>query len=110
MHEIIQGYREVNGETVTTYKRAVVNANILEVEAGTTGLCGGDSGYGGRTYIRIEDMGGTDITALPVADGGFIVHLGGDAELVTMIEALEFVVEVLKDEMGECRWEDPDDK
>ena len=98
MYEIIRGHREVNGVVVTTFKREVVNANILEVEAGTTGLCGGDSGYGCRTYIRIQNMGGTDIQALPIADGGVVVKLGGDAELVTIIEALEFVVKVLKEE------------
>jgi len=39
----------------------ISSANILRVASGTTGYCGGDSGAGGRTYIEIKDIGGTDI-------------------------------------------------
>lgn len=35
--------------TIDTYMRDVVSCNILEVEAGTTGYKGGDSGHGGIT-------------------------------------------------------------
>lgn len=101
MYEIRKDHRKVNGQTVTTYRREVSNANILEVEAGTNGLHGGDTGHGCRTYIRVEDLGGTDITVLPLREGGVVVHLGGDAELITMIRALEFITEVLKDQMEE---------
>ena len=44
-----------DGTEITTYTRDVVSANILQVEAGTTGYKGGDTGHGGRTYFRIED-------------------------------------------------------
>lgn len=49
-----------DGTELTTYTRDVVSANILEIEAGTTGYQGGDSGHGGRTYFRIEDAASTD--------------------------------------------------
>ena len=39
-----------DGTKITTYTRDVVSANVLQVEAGTTGYKGGDTGHGGRTY------------------------------------------------------------
>ncbi|MBA7603812.1 hypothetical protein ES703_10930 [subsurface metagenome] len=89
-------------ETVRVYEKDIVNANILRVAAGTTGLKGGDSGHGGRTYIEIEDKGNTDIKFKVINDGtgcfgSFLrIELGGDAELETIIEGLEFIVETLK--------------
>ena len=62
MYEIKENSRILkDGTELTTYTRDVVSANILEVEAGTTGYQGGDSGHGGRTYFRIEDAGSTDM-------------------------------------------------
>ncbi len=42
-----------DGTEITTYSRDVISCNILEVEAGTTGYCGGDTGHGSHTYFRI---------------------------------------------------------
>ena len=47
-----------DGIEITTYSREIDNANILSVEAGTTGYEGGDTGHGGRTYFKIENLGG----------------------------------------------------
>ena len=104
MYEIRQGTRTVAGQEITTYKREIVQANILEVEAGTNGYKGGDSGHGSRTYFSISDLGSTDIT-VNSWDGGLAVCLGGDCELDTIITALKFIVEVLEDqadEYGHC--------
>lgn len=93
-----------DGTEITTYSRDVYSANVLEVEAGTTGYKGGDTGHGGRTYFRIEDMGGTDIAVRPLGeydDEGFEVVLGGDCELETVIRALKFITKVLEDESTE---------
>ena len=58
MYEIKEKRRMLpDGTEITTYTRDVVSANILEVEAGTTGFMGGDTGHGGRTYFRIQDEG-----------------------------------------------------
>ena len=79
----------------------ITSANILEVEAGTTGHMGGDSGWGGRTYFKIRDLGSTDIkVGFTDKDGlystdGFYVELGGDCELDTMITALSCVINIL---------------
>ena len=105
MFEIKENRRILpDGTQITTYSRDVVSCNILEVEAGTTGYMGGDTGHGGRTYFRIEDTGGTDIQIHPLgryADEGFEVFLGGDCELETIIRALKFITRVLEEESKE---------
>ena len=63
MFAITEGTRRVYGKEITTYTREIYSANVLEVEAGTNGFQGGDSGHGSRTYIRIEDMGSTETWA-----------------------------------------------
>ncbi len=105
MFEIKENQRVLpDGTEITTYSRDIVSANILEVEAGTTGYKGGDSGHGGRTYFRIADAASTDIQVHPLgryADEGFEVFLGGDCELETMIRALKFIIKVLEEEAEE---------
>lgn len=79
--------------------------DILEVEAGTTGYCGSDTGHGGRTYFRIQDAACTDMEihsyTTRCGSNGFEVYLGGDCELETMIRALKFITKVLEDESKE---------
>lgn len=97
-----------DGTEITTYTRDVLSANVLEVEAGTNGYQGGDSGHGCRTYFRIQNAGSTDIEVHIMRDcfgdtGGFEVILGGDCELETIVRALKFITKVLEDEInGEC--------
>lgn len=50
-----------DGTKITTFTREVASANTIEVEVGTTGFKGGNANCGGRTYIRIKDLGGTDM-------------------------------------------------
>lgn len=106
MYEVKENRRTLHdGTEITTYTREVVSANILEVEAGTNGYQGGDTGHGGRTYFRIQDLGSTDIDVKPIITrygcDGFEVTLGGDCELETMIRALKFITKVLEDESKE---------
>ena len=68
MYEVASRTRKVNGVDVETWEREIIDANILSVEAGTNGYQGGDTGHGGRTYIRISDAGGTDINAMVLKD------------------------------------------
>jgi hypothetical protein len=89
------------GETeMRIYETTIQSANILRVAAGTTGLCGGDSGHGGRTRIELEDAGGTDME-FRVTDNGLVIELGGDSELSTVIEALEWAAKTLRKQMAE---------
>lgn len=78
------------------HTKEFISANILKAEAGTTGLCGGDSGHGGRTYFALEDLSGTDIS-FKVSEGRIEVKLGGDSELVTVTNALKFITEIFEE-------------
>lgn len=84
----------------------ITSCNILKVTVGTTGLMGGDTGHGGRTVFRLEDIGGTDMRCF--VDSGGRVHrfdegpeavtlvFGGDTELETFITALEYAAQTLR--------------
>lgn len=89
-----------DGTTITTHSQKISMANILEVEAGTNGYHGGDTGHGSRTYFRIEDLSSTDIRPrcyeTEYGNKGIEVTLGGDCELDSIVEALEFIVDTLK--------------
>ena len=94
----------IDGTHVKTYKREIVSANMLEVEVGTTGRMGGDSGHGGRTFFRIKNNGSTDMR-LSFCENGqnfksrdiddFVLTFGGDCELDTFCEALRIGYNVL---------------
>lgn len=112
--------RCIDGIRFDTEKKQIVSANIIEVEVGTTGHCGGDTGHGGRTLFRISDLASTDMRLSFHAQEGNIeigdlmmrglngtagfdleaesieIVFGGDCELDTFIEALEFALETLK--------------
>lgn len=85
---------------IKTYCGEEVSANILEVEAGTTGYKGGDSGNGCRAYFRIENLASSDLRVnayeKDFGSMGVEVTTGGDTELYTLIEALKFIVNVLE--------------
>lgn len=87
--------RVIDGHEVTTWECDIVSANILEVEAGTNGYCGGDSGSGCRTYFRIKDCGSTDMRVNRTRDS-FSVVLGGDCELDTIKDALRWILSILE--------------
>lgn len=95
-----------DGTKLNTYTADIFSLNSLEVEAGTTGYMGGDSGHGGRTYFRIQDTGCTDIEVNSFIDEhdccGFEVILGGDSELETTIRALKFIANVLEGKIKEA--------
>ena len=107
MYEVIEKRKLLpDGTEISTYTREVISANILEVEAGTTGYRGGDTGHGGRTYFRIKDAACTDMDIHVMRDRfgdaeGFEVMLGGDCELETIIRALKFITKVLEEEAQE---------
>lgn len=106
MKNIRKSTKTIRGVKVNTLKKIIENFNILEVEVGTTGFCGGDTmGGGGRTYFSIKDLASTDITVDILNDkfhseaAGVAIKFGGDSELETFIEALEFAVKELKDKI-----------
>lgn len=101
MYEIKENKRIVRGKRITTFSRKT-ESGYLEVEAGTNGYCGGDSGHGGTTYFRIlpDECGPLDIhfkVLQPDDMSGIEVCAGGDWELKDLITSLEFILQALKD-------------
>ena len=110
--------KQVDGIAVKTAADEIVDFNILTVEAGTNGKQGGDAGHGCRTYLCIKNDActymkcRTSIHRIDVDADGLCHHhddttdhgqvdeieimLGGDSELDTFIEALEFAVDTLR--------------
>jgi hypothetical protein len=101
----------IDGIQLDSYKTEIVSCNILEVEVGTTGHMGGDTGHGGRTYFRISDLASTDMRCkvsgysyeekdylyTEIEDASSIeISFGGDCELDTFCEALRIGYDVLK--------------
>lgn len=94
----------VDGTHIDTFKKEIVSANILEVEVGTTGYMGGDTGHGGRTFFRIKDLASTDMRLAFRDNGKYFksrylndleLTFGGDCELDTFCEALRIGYNVL---------------
>ena len=55
MSDLEMGTHFVNGVKIQTWKTTIFECNIFDVEAGTNGYHSGDTGHGGRMYIKIED-------------------------------------------------------
>lgn len=98
----------IDGIDVITHLEDFDDCNRIQVEVGTTGMQGGDTGHGGRTYFRIEDLASTDMRCRVRANGEAYdfsqvcgtsqieIIFGGDSELVTFIEALELAADTLR--------------
>lgn len=92
----------IDGIQVPTDFLEIVDCNVIRVEVGTTGARGGDTGHGGRTYFAIHNEASTDMRVR--VDGGewngadrsLEIAFGGDSEMDTFIQALEYAVEALK--------------
>lgn len=97
-----QGSITVDGISINTLELTITSANTLAVTVGTTGYRGGDTGHGGRTYLKLEDRGSTDLMTRIDNAGEFSgislleLRLGGDCELSTFIAALAFAARALK--------------
>lgn len=94
----------IDGIKVPTMTTEFVNANCLEIQVGTTGKMGGDTGHGGRTYLRIENTAGSDLRSRIVANeehhdfdhtNRIEIILGGDSELDTFFECMQFAAAML---------------
>ena len=91
---------------VTLYRKTFTRACIMTVEAGSSGLSGGDSGHGGRAVLRLYNGGGAadfrvqvDFQEIPDADKLEII-VGGDHEILNLVESLEFAAKVLRAQIG----------
>jgi len=117
---------KIDGHEVPVVEKEIFNANIIKVRVGTNGYKGGDSGHGSRTVFSIENLASTDMNISFHSGGNFLgfieagdfsiknramhgcdietdyieIEFGGDAELDTFIQALEFAVETLKKQVN----------
>ena len=94
---------------LATIKQEIVSLCILEVEAGSNCPQGGDSGHGGRTYLRLSDQASTDMRLRFTPNDGSQISqtgwmpvrevelmFGGDAERECLVHALRRVLEALR--------------
>ena len=107
MFAIEEGLKKINGETVETFCREVVETNTgLLVEAGTTGYKGGCCrDTGGRTFIGIVcECGDFHFGPVKNDDGQIIgveIACCGDDGLNAIMKALEFAHEAINDQRCE---------
>ena len=114
MEDMKRNISRIDREFIKTVRTEMVNCNILEVETGTNGYHGGDSGHGGRALLRLSDAASTDMRCLISGEiAGYSqtyevyfshvdsveIVVGGDAEIGTLIDSLEFVVKNLKEQI-----------
>lgn len=98
---VVNGYVIIDGEEIPTVTRKITSANVISVTVGTNGYQGGDSGHGCRTFFRLKDESSTDmscrLSGKSCGDTGQVeITLGGDCELETFIQALEFAADELR--------------
>jgi len=74
--------------------KTFIDACILNVKVGTNGYHGGDAGHGAKTYFEFQ-LDGSEIE-VDKSTGKVVIKLGGDAELRTMIQGLEFAAKSLE--------------
>lgn len=107
MYEIKRNKRIVAGTEIETWQREVNGPyNVLSVEAGTNGIY--MSNDSGRTYICIKDLFGSLIEKNEELDKeggneGIEIEFCGGSELYTVVESLEFVIKVLKEQIEEAK-------
>ena len=99
----------IDGISIPVETLGIYDLNVMQVTAGTNGHQGGDTGHGGRTYFSLA-CDATDMRVKVIekyrgacyetedADTVEIVF-GGDAELDTFIQALEFTLQTLKEQL-----------
>lgn len=99
MHAIKENHRNIDGKQITTYTRE--NVHSVQIEAGTTNGSWGDST---TTYLRLDPGENSPMnfevkltnykyTVMPKVE----VFAFGDWERDTLITAMEFMLQVLKD-------------
>lgn len=105
LYESVSAYKTrlkvVDCEPVRIFEAEINGCNNIRVAVGTTGKRGGDSGYGGRTFLKITDLAATvgavtvnQNIAAPFRD--LEIMLEGDSELETFLIALKFAVNRLE--------------
>jgi hypothetical protein len=71
-------------------------ASAFTVTVGTNGEQGGDAGHGSRTYLRLGSDGADVEISTHDGGTGVTIEMGGDSELRTFVDALEFAAKTLR--------------
>lgn len=100
MFEIRKNEKRINDVDVATFERDVERGKTaLEVEAGTTGFCGGEREEGGRAFIRISAKGADFYANAGEKNGSVVIAVCGDEGIMALVESLTFALEALVDEL-----------
>ena len=93
----------VDGQDLELVEAEYTSAPLLQVTVGTNAPQGGDSGHGGRTLLRFEDLGGFDATVLFEGKRFQLSKLeivcGGDCEAQMIVEALRNAADTLEEQI-----------
>ena len=100
---INDGAAIVSNTIIPISTREIYRGNtVLRVTAGTNGF----SGSGSKTFIRIEDMRGNDLKAVPTGDAtGIELLLNGESELEAIVEGLRFIAEEIEEQAAAIKEE-----
>lgn len=102
MFEIRKNEKRINGVDVATFERgAECGRTALEVEAGTTGFCGGGRGEGGRAYVRLSAKSADFYASTDEKNGSAVVAVCGDEEIMALVDSLAFALQALVEALEE---------
>lgn len=100
----------IDGNRVPFEQETFTILNSMAVMVGTNGSRGGDAGHGSRTYIRLQDISGTDFSARAFGrmgsnygNGGVEIVFAGDSELHVAIEMFQYIADTLKKQADHAR-------
>ncbi len=100
----------IDGNCVPFEQETFTILNSMAVMVGTNGSQGGDAGHGSRTYIRLQDISGTDFSARAFGrmgsnygNGGVEIVFAGDSELHVAIEMFQYIADTLKKQADRAR-------
>lgn len=100
----------IDGNRVPFEQETFTILNSMAVMVGTNGSQGGDAGHGSRTYIRLQDISGTDFSARAFGrmgsnygNGGVEIVFAGDSELHVAIEMFQYIADTLKKQADRAR-------
>jgi len=86
------------GNKTITREKQFESANILSAKVTHNGYCGGDSVHGGFVDISIKNVSCSSLYQNNKETEEINFSVTGDTERHTLIQALSFIVETLKDE------------
>ncbi len=100
----------IDGNCVPFEQEVFTILNSMAVMVGTNGSQGGGAGHDSRTYIRLQDISGTDFSARAFGrmgsncgNGGVEIVFAGDSELHVAIEIFQYIADTLKKQADRAR-------